>query len=95
MNHDEAIQLALGYAWASEDAGRDCIAGTPLLFAQAFAQGWQDYRDEQRCSMIPVRDAYERWQASNGLSIFKTGDTTADHQKRTAEHRAAMARIWG
>jgi hypothetical protein len=33
---------------------------------------------------------YDRWQASEGKSIFREGDTTAEHQARRAELAARM-----
>jgi hypothetical protein len=77
MNHDEAIQLALGYSWASEDTtgtktASPADAPGTMAFADAFAQGWDDYSAEWRCFMIPVKDAYGRWQETKGETIFNT-----------------------
>ncbi len=75
MTKDEATQLALGYAWASEDVSKVPTAGpadrvTTLAFAEAFAHGWSEYNSERQWFMIPVRDAYVNWQASAGASIY-------------------------
>jgi hypothetical protein len=76
--HESAIQLALGYAWGREDAGGTVTAGpasgTPQIpssaFADAFAQGQDEYDTERRGMMTNVRSAYERWQATNGQTIW-------------------------
>jgi hypothetical protein len=81
MTHEEALQHALGYAAGREDASgvrtktaprtvRGAPAGGWLDFGDAFAQGWDDYRAERRHNMINVKDAYNAWQASDGVTIF-------------------------
>ena len=77
MTRPEALQLALGYAWASEDATDVKTATTPewpgngpIAFAEAFADAWEDYNTGRRGHMINVADAYKSWQATDGHSIF-------------------------
>ena len=87
MTRDNAIQCALGYAWGREDASGTITAGdsnrTPSAeFADAFAQGWEDFNTQKRGDMIPVKDAYERWQASGGKSIFPPDNTTEAQRAR-------------
>ena len=87
MNHDEAVQHGLGYAAGREDASRIRTAEpgtTPgyMAFAYAYAQAWDDYYAERRFSMTNCRDAYDRWQASGGRSIFARGDLTLDELQR-------------
>jgi len=99
-SHDEKEQLALGYAWGREDATG--IRTVPPMaypvrlgtceFAKAYAQGQDDYDHQYRYSMIPVRDAYEHWQASGGRSIFRQGELTLPENRR-AELRALWP-VW-
>jgi hypothetical protein len=83
MRHDEAMQLASGYAWGCEDT-----AGLPTrataenpsgsyAFALAFAAGWDEYNSERRGMMTNVRSAYERWQATSGATIWEAGTRPA------------------
>lgn len=95
MNKNEAMQRALGYAWGREDASGQLTAGDPNAtttceFATAYAAGWEDYNTEKRGNMTPVRDAYERWQATGGRSIFRDGDSTQDQQARLAQLRTQL-----
>jgi hypothetical protein len=76
------MQCALGYAWGREDASNARTyepAGTTgsCAFAEAFAQGWDEYNQERRGMMTNVRSAYERWQASSGATIFGEHDRPA------------------
>jgi hypothetical protein len=88
MTPDEARQLAMGYAWGREDASKTATAGTHewqstwSLFADAYAQGYEDSNTGRRCSMTNVRDAYEKWQDSGGRSIFARGDLTLPDDQR-------------
>lgn len=79
MRVEEAKQHALGYAAGREDASgvktvpaadRPVLPGF-LTFADAFAQGWDDFNNERRFSMTNAQAAYEAWQASEGRTIFK------------------------
>jgi hypothetical protein len=75
MSKDEAMQHGLGYA-----AGREDASGTPtvepgtrpgfMAFADAYAEGWDDYNSQRRWYMTNARDAYDTWQATAGLTIF-------------------------
>lgn len=72
MEHDNALYLALGYVWGSDDhAGTGRTAGA-MKFSDAFAQGYDEYNTKQRNFMPPVSDAYKAWQESNGDTIFRT-----------------------
>lgn len=75
MSRDEAIQLALGYAWAWEDATgipTPTATETPgtLAFAEAFAQGQDEFNRDLRHVMISVQDAYRTWTQTHGGTIF-------------------------
>ena len=75
MNHEEAMQCALGYAWGAEDATRiptvsPTDAPGTLTFADAYAAGWDAFNSDQAHYMTNVADAYRRWQESKGASIF-------------------------
>lgn len=90
MTRENALQLALGYAWGQEDAAgtRTAQPGNEsgcAVFAAAFARGWQEYNIQERWSMVSVRTAYEQWQATHGQSIFRPGDSTADQQQRRSQ----------
>ena len=91
MNHDEAMQHGLGYAAGREDASGVRTAEVPgdpqmrsgfLAFAQAYAQGWDDFNSGARCSMTNARDAYDRWQESGGRTIWRRGDLTLSEEDR-------------
>jgi hypothetical protein len=80
MEHECAMQHALGYAAGREDNSIGNVKTVDpsdsgigfTKFAEAYANGWDEYNNEKRGSMVNCRDAYDNWQASNGLSIFKT-----------------------
>jgi hypothetical protein len=80
MLENEAIQHALGYAAGREDASGvkttepDERPGF-VAFADAYAAGWAEYRAEKRSYMTNCRDAYETWQATGGITIFRNGPT--------------------
>ena len=84
---------ASGYAWGREDVSGIVTKGEAgsFTFAEAFQAGYDDMDAGKRGFMIPTRDAYDNWQASNGASIFKAGDTTAEYMARTAAYRAELA----
>lgn len=93
MTRNEAQRLASGYAWAREDCTHALTATTTSAsgdweFSNAYAQGWEDYDNELRGSVPPVRSAYERWQATGGTSIFADGETTAELQAKRAARKA-------
>lgn len=75
MDSNEAMQLALGYAWAAEDYSKVTTAPSPsgtlgfLAFAEAFTYGYAELNAEKRTHMISVQDAYKAWQASGGKTI--------------------------
>jgi hypothetical protein len=80
MKHEEALQHALGYAAGREDASGTRTASGRwtrqkssgfMDFADAYAQGWDDYNHERRVSMTNARDAYDQWQATSGATIFR------------------------
>jgi hypothetical protein len=83
MTGSEAIHTALGYAWAAEDfSGTRTLSPTDapgtLTFAEAFGAAWDEFNAGERGHMIPVMDAYRRWQESAGASIFAaTGQRAA------------------
>jgi len=87
MTPEHAKMQGLTYAWGREDASRAVTPVSAYTFAEAFAQGWADFNDGKRNSMIPLRDAYDTWQATQGTAIFKPGDSSADHAARNAEWR--------
>lgn len=96
MTHDEAVRLAGGYAWGREDASDVKTAVTvpidgSFAFAGAFAAGYDDFNSQRRSNMIPVKDAYETWQASGGTRIFAEDDTTQAQIARRAAREAARA----
>ena len=97
MDTEHAMTAGLNYAWGREDAsGMPTLNGvskdTPsFAFSMAYAQGWDDYNQEKRGNMIPVRDAYQNWQASGGTRVFKPGDSTAEYRERLAAYRSTAA----
>ncbi len=70
MERQHARTLADGYCWGREDASGIPTRHHGMLFADAFADGWQAYNDEQRDHMTSVKSAYDTWQATGGLTIF-------------------------
>lgn len=85
----EYYREAQGYAWGYEDATKvrtavaqhhapDSSTGMvgAIDFAHAYRQAWEEYLTEQRAFMINLQDAYTRWQATNGETIFREGDET-------------------
>lgn len=91
MNRNEAMQHGLGYAAGREDASGTRTAEVPgdpqmrsgfLAFADAYAQGWDDYNAQRRGSMTNCRDAYDQWQATGGRTIFRQGDLTLSEAGR-------------
>jgi hypothetical protein len=95
MTPDEGKRTALGYAWGREDASDIKTAGDGpaqighLTFADAYAQGQDDYNSERRGGMIGIREAYANWQASGGRSIFARGDLTLGD-----DERAELGQMW-
>lgn len=85
METEHAEGLASGYAWGREDARNEfrrlvhAEYGKPTaspddrdgsyLFARAFAAAWREFNQGRRGSMMPVRDAYTRWQETGGMTI--------------------------
>jgi hypothetical protein len=102
MEHDKAENLAMGYAWGREDASGTATAGDSqnpfrtgyLAFAEAYAQGYDDFNNGRRCSMNNVRAAYEHWQASGGRSVFARGDLTLSEAGRDELHKM-WHEAWG
>lgn len=92
---ERAEAQALGYAWGREDssgvrtAERPKPSGIsgPLQFAVAYAQMHDDYSNDRRWTAFPVKDAYERWQETNGRTIYKDGESTEEQQRRSQEWR--------
>ena len=75
MTKQEAMQHGLGYAAGREDASGVITLSTSersgfIEFAEAFAQGWDDYNSERNCYMTNARDAYDSWQRTSGQTIF-------------------------
>jgi hypothetical protein len=82
MNHGEAVKYGLGYASGREDASGVRTASpdeTPgfIAFAKAYASAWAEYNGERRGFMTSCRDAYDRWQASRGTSIWREDEQPA------------------
>jgi hypothetical protein len=78
MQRNEALQHALGYAAGREDGsgqptaqpGGDLGPSGFVAFANAFADGWDEYNQGRRGMMTNARGAYERWQATGGQTIW-------------------------
>jgi hypothetical protein len=75
MTRNEALELALGYAWGAEDTSGKRTAQLGNLtgcsaFAEAFADAQDDFNNERRMNMFPVSDAYRRWNETNGLTVI-------------------------
>ena len=78
MTKEQAIQHALGYACGREDASgietRTYLADRSMIgwleFGHAFGRAWDDFNNGRRGYMTNARDAYEKWQASDGRRIF-------------------------
>lgn len=74
------MQHGLGYALGREDGShvRTADVGSSpdenrmgwYRFAEAYAQGWDDYNYQRRHYMVNCRDAYNTWQKTNGETIF-------------------------
>ncbi len=86
MDTNEATQHALGYA-----AGREDSSGIPtsraanapdgigfMAFAEAYAAAWGEFNAGKRFSMTNCRAAYEAWQATAGVSIFRDPSDRTD-----------------
>ena len=58
-------------------------------FSEAYAQGQDDYNSQRRGSFIPIREAYDNWQASGGRSVFKRGELTLGENER-----AELRSLW-
>ena|ERR1017187_2960238 len=74
VKRSNANDLALGYAWGTEDGTgiktASAIEGHgPFAFAEAFANAWEDYNQERRGMMTSVTSAYRTWQDTNGATI--------------------------
>jgi hypothetical protein len=89
MTRDEAKATAMAYAWGREDASSIRTVTPPgseangdWLFREAYAQGYDDFNAQRRHMMIPVREAYENWQASSGRSVFRPGELTLGEKQR-------------
>lgn len=88
MTKEEATQHALGYACGREDASgietahylADRYKIGWLEFGFAFGNGWDDYNRGLRFYMTNARDAYERWQESDGRTIF-SGVSLIKHRR--------------
>jgi hypothetical protein len=95
MTPDDAKLAAINYAWGREDAGGGPTVTPPGAltgygaFSTAYANAWNDYNTGRRGMMIPVRDAWENWQASGGRSVFKQGELTL-----TDADRAELRTLW-
>jgi hypothetical protein len=102
MNRNEAMQHALGFADGRETGTGTATAISPAYphtsgfyaFAEAYAQGWDDYSRQHRSSMTSCRDAYAKWQETGGRTIFSKGDLTlseADRAELNRERPGAFA----
>ena len=97
MDKDEARQHALGYASGREDVSEVPTvraANAPdgigwLAFADAYALAWDEFNAGERFSMTNCRAAYEAWQDTAGVSIFReVRDTTESMRARRAAFAA-------
>lgn len=80
MTSNEALELALGYAWGAEDTSGKRTAQPGNLtgcsaFAEEFARVQDDFNNELRMNMFPVSDAYRRWNETNGLTVIPLRST--------------------
>ena len=99
MKYTEATQHGLGYA-----AGREDASGTPtvsptdapgfLTFADAYAAGWGDFNAERRHYMTNARDAYDTWQTSRGLTIFRSEFAAFDPGPRESSETMSGRNVW-
>jgi len=96
MNTDQAMQHGLGYAAGREDASgvrTVAAASAPdgvgfMAFAEAYAAGWTDYNRDMRHFMTNARSAYDAWQETGGVSIFR------DESDRTVQIVARRRRAY-
>ncbi len=83
-SYDLEVTRALAYAWGREDA-----SGTPtrpwtaprtpsLTFAEAYASMRTEYNARERWFAFPLRDAYDRWQETDGETIYQPGESTPE-----------------
>jgi hypothetical protein len=94
---DQARYLAEGYAWGREDVTRIMTAPATadgvgwMQFAGAYAQMHDEYNNGQRWSAFPVQDAYERWQETQGRTIYREGESTEEQQRKSEASRKKYA----
>lgn len=103
MNHEQAHALATGYAWACED-----ITGTPtfgkvpvhlgsqgvLDFADAYADAQDTFNNGQSRMSVPVREAYESWQKSEGGTLHHEF-RPSNREKPTADRCRDLVGVHG
>jgi len=96
MDTSEARQHALGYAAGREDASgvsTSRAANAPdgvgfMAFADAYAAAWDDFNHGARYFMTNARSAYDAWQETAGVSIFRD----PSHRTDAMIARSAAAR---
>jgi hypothetical protein len=99
VTRDQALYLAEGYAWGQEDSTQIVTAPATsdgvgwMQFAAAYAQMHDDYDNGRRWTAFPVKDAYERWQETQGRTIYRDGESTGEQQRRAEDCRWAYIRI--
>ncbi len=97
MTRDKALYLAEGYAWGQEDVTRIVTAPATadgvgwMQFADAYAQMHDEYNNGRRWSAFPVHAAYQRWQETQGRTIYRAGESTEEQQRKAEETRKTYA----
>jgi hypothetical protein len=76
MQESEGMQYGLGYAESAEQfSGIKTAQPTDqpgfLAFATAYATAWAECNAGKRSYMTSCRDAYETWQVTGGITIFR------------------------
>lgn len=99
MTREKALYLAEGYAWGREDVTGTVTAPTTadgtgwMQFANAYAQMHDDYNNGRRWTAFGVKDAYERWQETQGHTLYRDGDSTGEQQRKAEQARKSYAWI--
>jgi hypothetical protein len=96
MDKEQATQHALGYASGREDGQNVTTvpaAGAPdgvgwLAYGQAYGIAQDEFNRGVRWSMTNARAAWEAWQATGGVSIFRDPSDRTDAMiaRRAAWH---------
>lgn len=89
-SYAETFTMAHYYAFGQEDGTKTPTATQPgklngsFRFAQAYGRGWNEYQEGRRMSIVGVRDAYHRWQETDGKTIFPEGEETVKSTHKDA-----------